>query len=124
MVREGGIEMDDAGPVGAVDVQRRRIRKDGVALVNIACRDGLRLERGIDRKSTRLNSSHTEIYTLSLHDALPISLLTISALPETAFHRVSGSTMCLWSAKAGSRWTMLARLVRSMFSAGASGRMA
>src|SRR5476649_512240 len=31
-------------------------------------------ERGTrDRKSTRLNSSHTEIYTLSLHDALPIS---------------------------------------------------
>src|SRR6202022_3276939 len=28
-----------------------------------------------DRKSTRLNSSHTEIYTLSLHDALPISQL-------------------------------------------------
>src|SRR5476649_494637 len=28
-----------------------------------------------DRKSTRLNSSHTEIYTLSLHDALPISTL-------------------------------------------------
>src|SRR5882672_2868014 len=28
-----------------------------------------------DRKSTRLNSSHTEIYTLSLHDALPISKL-------------------------------------------------
>src|ERR671926_298811 len=27
-----------------------------------------------DRKSTRLNSSHTEIYTLSLHDALPISV--------------------------------------------------
>src|SRR5882672_748966 len=27
----------------------------------------------IDRKSTRLNSSHTVIYTLSLHDALPIS---------------------------------------------------
>src|SRR5882672_2792999 len=26
-----------------------------------------------DRKSTGLNSSHTEIYTLSLHDALPIS---------------------------------------------------
>src|SRR5579875_728997 len=25
-----------------------------------------------DRKSTRLNSSHTEIYPLSLHDALPI----------------------------------------------------
>src|SRR5215218_9666114 len=28
----------------------------------------------LDRKSTRLNSSHTEIYILSLHDALPISL--------------------------------------------------
>src|SRR5882672_8611212 len=27
-----------------------------------------------DRKSTRLNSSHTVIYTLSLHDALPISM--------------------------------------------------
>src|SRR4030095_3981877 len=26
----------------------------------------------IDRKRTRLNSSHTEIYTLPLHDALPI----------------------------------------------------
>src|SRR5476649_2033772 len=32
-----------------------------------------------DRKSTRLNSSHTVIYTLSLHDALPISALNISA---------------------------------------------
>src|SRR5215204_1873972 len=28
-----------------------------------------------DRKSTRLNSSHTEIYTLSLHDAHPIYVL-------------------------------------------------
>src|SRR5476649_354916 len=27
-----------------------------------------------DRKSTRLNSSHTVIYTLSLHDALPICI--------------------------------------------------
>src|SRR5687768_15023089 len=27
-----------------------------------------------DRKSTRLNSSHGYIYTLSLHDALPISV--------------------------------------------------
>src|SRR5476649_372412 len=33
----------------------------------------LRSVIGRDRKSTRLNSSHTEIYTLSLHDALPIS---------------------------------------------------
>src|SRR3990167_6987394 len=55
-----------------------------------AASDPLRRARGIpDRKSTRLNSSHsqisyalffffndtatTEIYTLSLHDALPIS---------------------------------------------------
>src|SRR5438034_748056 len=29
-------------------------------------------EAQADRKSTRLNSSHTVIYTLSLHDALPI----------------------------------------------------
>src|SRR5882672_7281487 len=36
---------------------------------------------GQDRKSTRLNSSHTVIYTLSLHDALPIS---------TEFRLVSG----------------------------------
>src|SRR5476649_579023 len=35
----------------------------------LRCRAG----RRTDRKSTRLNSSHTEIYTLSLHDALPIS---------------------------------------------------
>src|SRR5260221_492172 len=35
----------------------------------------------IDRKSTRLNSSHTEIYTLSLHDALPISSTTSSSTP-------------------------------------------
>src|SRR5579875_2684327 len=32
-------------------------------------------ETFLDRKSTRLNSSHTVIYTLSLHDALPISTL-------------------------------------------------
>src|SRR5436190_24941 len=30
---------------------------------------------GKDRKSTRLNSSHTVIYTLSLHDALPICVI-------------------------------------------------
>src|SRR5476649_2606542 len=35
--------------------------------------------RAIDRKSTRLNSSHTVIYTLSLHDALPI-LLNVLAI--------------------------------------------
>src|ERR1035437_2130251 len=36
----------------------------------------------IDRKSTRLNSSHANIYTLSLHYALPIS-----------FHRAPGTAM-------------------------------
>src|SRR5215211_712043 len=36
-----------------------------------------------DRKSTRLNSSHTVIYTLSLHDALPIS-------PPTCPNRLQG----------------------------------
>src|ERR1044072_6916661 len=30
------------------------------------------LPTGRDRKSTRLNSRHTDIYTLALHDALPI----------------------------------------------------
>src|SRR5882672_627340 len=33
-----------------------------------------------DRKSTRLNSSHTVIYTLSLHDALPIYGFAIARL--------------------------------------------
>src|SRR5476649_692774 len=32
----------------------------------------MRVFSHLDRKSTRLNSSHTVIYTLSLHDALPI----------------------------------------------------
>src|SRR5215211_6758105 len=35
-----------------------------------------------DRKSTRLNSSHTVIYTLSLHDALPIYDVTIATIDE------------------------------------------
>src|SRR3712207_4104785 len=33
-----------------------------------------------DRKSTRLNSSHANIYTLSLRDALPISAITWPAV--------------------------------------------
>src|SRR4029453_5608611 len=33
-----------------------------------------------DRKSTRLNSSPTEIYTLSLHDALPISTVCVNCV--------------------------------------------
>src|SRR5947207_3446893 len=38
----------------------------------------------LDRKSTRLNSSHTVIYTLSLHDALPIL-----QLPEQVVHWIA-----------------------------------
>src|SRR5476649_2435478 len=41
-----------------------------------------------DRKSTRLNSSHTEIYTLSLHDALPISH-QLDVTDEAAVYRVT-----------------------------------
>src|SRR5476649_187892 len=36
----------------------------------------------LDRKSTRLNSSHTVIYTLSLHDALPILVLAVRVAHE------------------------------------------
>src|SRR5260221_674811 len=43
----------------------------------------------IDRKSTRLNSSHTEIYTLSLHDALPI-YFTQYKLSEKPENRTPG----------------------------------
>src|SRR5215204_5150663 len=55
-----------------------------------------------DRKSTRLNSSHTEIYTLSLHDALPISLDVVLA------HRVlvavdAGEHQVIDRAEAGER---------------------
>src|ERR1044072_8144854 len=36
-----------------------------------------------DRKRTRLDSRHTEIYTLSLHDALPISRSVRAHAPDT-----------------------------------------
>src|SRR5476649_2809562 len=39
----------------------------------------------LDRKSTRLNSSHTVIYTLSLHDALPISSPDLTTWNPAAF---------------------------------------
>src|SRR6202022_3054464 len=45
---------------------------------------------GGDRKSTRLNSSHTEIYTLSLHDALPIWPFDLVMLEVGAFHPAWG----------------------------------
>src|SRR5882672_7993342 len=51
-----------------------------------------------DRKSTRLNSSHTEIYTLSLHDALPIFLMCDAHIEKRAWdpaleclHKLDGS---------------------------------
>src|SRR5215211_6973772 len=47
----------------------------GIRLVDFKMETGRLWENDmmrVDRKSTRLNSSHTEIYTLSLHDALPI----------------------------------------------------
>src|SRR5437588_40658 len=37
-----------------------------------SCTGPTTLQHPLDRKSTRLNSSHTVISTLSLHDALPI----------------------------------------------------
>src|SRR3712207_4401635 len=68
---------------------------------------------GGDRKSTRLNSSHpyisyavfffndtatTEIYTLSLHDALPISSSTAAGTTWTGCTRTS-PTRCCWPAR-------------------------
>src|SRR5476649_2699310 len=44
----------------------------------------------LDRKSTRLNSSHTEIYTLSLHDALPIFVLRPDHGDGSGPHRRTG----------------------------------
>src|SRR5476649_2077486 len=41
----------------------------------------MHLARFRDRKSTRLNSSHTVIYTLSLHDALPIFFYAHGKVP-------------------------------------------
>src|SRR5947207_6396729 len=50
----------------------------GASVVNVVSRSGTNKFHGsvyefLDRKSTRLNSSHTVISSLSLHDALPIS---------------------------------------------------
>src|SRR5579875_1270713 len=59
-----------------------------------------RLPRPSDRKSTRLNSSHTVIYTLSLHDALPISLRTSAAVRQAAAATASARAGPLSAAKA------------------------
>src|SRR3990172_334984 len=67
-------------------------------------------EPGQDRKSTRLNSSHgyisyavfffndtapTEIYTLSLHDALPFSSTGLRARPSARCRHAPPSVVCL-----------------------------
>src|ERR687893_802619 len=43
----------------------------------------------VDRKSTRLNSSHTVIYPLSLHDALPISAGLEAAVAQGRLTRLN-----------------------------------
>src|ERR1044072_7034007 len=60
-------------------------------------RSSTRLGFGVDRKSTRLHSRPTEIYPLSLHDALPILFLmpsrpaiSIAAKPRYGLHSGSG----------------------------------
>src|SRR5438034_812773 len=71
--RVGGDEFAVAMPETDLDRARdvaTRLRRavDHAAL-------GMRAPEHVeDRKSTRLNSSHTVIYPLSLHDALPISV--------------------------------------------------
>src|SRR5476649_2282836 len=55
---------------------------------------------GADRKSTRLNSSHTVIYTLSLHDALPI--FPQPPLPDPPPPRRTAAPSCTSSAPSSS----------------------
>src|SRR5947209_7261702 len=60
-----------------------------------------------DRKSTRLNSSHANIYTLSLHDALPISSRITTRLPVCAIRRrcakIAGGSRSIFSPAASIR---------------------
>src|SRR3990167_7148535 len=64
----GGRRPDRAGPSTARSCGGPQMRVGGAG----AHGDGVARYSLQDRKSTRLNSSHTEISTLSLHDALPI----------------------------------------------------
>src|SRR5476649_21396 len=64
----------------------------------------------LDRKSTRLNSSHTVIYTLSLHDALPIFMQKV--LDVASKVAVSHASI-LFLGESGTGKTMLARAIRS-----------
>src|SRR5882672_3860371 len=63
---------------------------------------GRRPERR-DRKSTRLNSSHTVIYTLSLHDALPIWFGSERITRSSTSSSTTTMTRC--DANAASFWT-------------------
>src|ERR1041385_5425811 len=103
------------------DPRERDQRRRNPAARRLGVRDGPRLWRELskddvqeghrDRKSTRLNSSHgyisyavfffndtatTEIYTLSLHDALPISLRLVASgyVMAHAFGVSSPKTTC------------------------------
>src|ERR687893_540354 len=72
--------------------------------------EGGRWPRSSDRKSTRLNSSHTEIYTLSLHDALPIFGNYIKICRPSAYFGVHFAPMHFSAINGG--WTM-AQVIRS-----------
>src|SRR5262252_1890466 len=81
VVRDLAALVGRRGEVVGVDVSRRLLERARAlcrdhgrgARITLRVADGARLPFAAgDRKSTRLNSSHTEIYTLSLHDALPI----------------------------------------------------
>src|SRR5476649_1340168 len=88
-VRAEGIERNDLPEsLRVASIERIELEPDGQHMVVHSDRSTLTFHYSVfrellavlpaaimqseDRKSTRLNSSHTEIYTLSLHDALPI----------------------------------------------------
>src|SRR5947209_5457812 len=58
-----------------------------------------RLLKEKDRKSTRLNSSHANIYNLSLHDALPILFEVRSTPVDTLRSDRKRRTICWLSEK-------------------------
>src|SRR5476649_2843739 len=63
------------------------------------------LGRALDRKSTRLNSSHTEIYTLSLHDALPICYRNYAwGNPDQAWRKTEAVTWRLANKGVRNAW--------------------
>src|SRR5499427_3499331 len=62
-----------------------------------------------DRKSTRLNSSHTVIYTLSLHDALPILLRDRAGPHRRLFRGRPGKTRRHGAGRISRRACRLAR---------------